>query len=182
MCSIFLSGRESVSLPVIDVMRTIPEEPASDDFHTFVPSTYARPFGADEQVSFYVRRRASAFHPLNYWQNTPAELKHLTSVALKVLGFVSTSSSVERAFSVARSVTTDYQMAMPQETVSARVMIQANWCVAQPLLANVLVMGRDWWSQADRELEQRKLTQHTPWRLDITGEIGAAHAPSEGES
>jgi hypothetical protein len=123
-------------------MPTIPEEPASDDFHTFVPSACARPFGADEQVFFDAQKLASAFHPLNYGQNTPSELKHLASVALKVLGFLSTSASVERAFSVARSVTTDYQMAMTQETVSARVTIQANWRVAHPLLANVLAMGR----------------------------------------
>jgi hypothetical protein len=37
----------------IDDMRTVREEPASDDFHTFVPSTCARPFGTDEQVSFH---------------------------------------------------------------------------------------------------------------------------------
>jgi hypothetical protein len=55
---------------------TVPEEPASGDFHILIPSTCARPFGADEQVSFYARVRASAFHPLNYWQPTPAELKH----------------------------------------------------------------------------------------------------------
>jgi hypothetical protein len=70
-----------------DNIRTIPEEPASDDFHTFVPSTYATPFGAGDQVLFDVERRTSAFHPMNYWQNTPAELKHLARVDLKVLGF-----------------------------------------------------------------------------------------------
>jgi hypothetical protein len=128
-------------------MRIIPEEPASNDFHTFVPSTCARSFGADEQVSFYARRRVSAFHPLNYWQNTPAELKYLASVVLKVLGFLSTTASVERVLSVARSVTTDCQMAMTQETVSERVMIQTNWRVAQPLLANVLAIGRARWSE-----------------------------------
>jgi hypothetical protein len=116
-------------------MRTIPEEPASDNFHTFVPSTCARLFGADEQVSFDARK-------LNYWQNTPAELKHLANVALKVLGFVSTSASVQRVFSVARSVTTNYQMAMTQETVSGRVMIQANWRIDQQLLTHMLAMGR----------------------------------------
>jgi hypothetical protein len=73
-------------------------------------------------------------------------------------------------------------MAMTQEIVSARVMIQANWCVARPLLANVLAIGRARWSQTYRELKQRKLTQHTPWRLDITGEMGAAQAPSEEET
>jgi hypothetical protein len=61
-------------------------------------------------------------------------------------------------------------------------MIQANWRIARPLLANVLAMGRAGWSQADCEFEPRKLTQHTPWRLDITGEMGAAQAPSEEET
>jgi hypothetical protein len=71
----------------VDNIWTIPEEPASDDFHTFFPLTCARPFGADEQVSFYARVCASVFHSLNYWQNTPAELEHSTSVTLKELVF-----------------------------------------------------------------------------------------------
>jgi hypothetical protein len=75
----------------------------------------------------------------------------------------------------------DHQMAMTQETVSARVMIQANWRIAQPLLVNVLAMGRAGWIQAPRQLEQRKLIQHAPRRLDITGEMEAAQAPSEEE-
>jgi hypothetical protein len=108
---------DSIETIDIDDMWTIPEEPASDDFHTFVPSTCATPFGADEQVLFDGRRPASAL--LNYWQNSPAELKHLASMALKLLGFLATSASVERALSVARSVTTDYQIAMTQGTVSA---------------------------------------------------------------
>jgi hypothetical protein len=70
-------------------------------------------------------------------------------------------------------------MEMTQKKVSARVMIQANWHNTRPLPANVLAMGRAGWSQPYRELKQRKLTQHTPWRLDITGEIEAAQAPSE---
>jgi hypothetical protein len=150
-----------VSRPV----TTFSEEPATDDFHTVVPST-----------------GASAFHLLNYWQNTPAELKHFASVALKLVGFLSTSASVERAFSVARSVATDCQMTMTQETVSARVMIQANWRVARSLLANVLAIGRAGWSQTYREFEQRKLTQYPPWRLDTTREMEAAQAPSEEET
>jgi hypothetical protein len=79
-------------------------------------------------------------------------------VTLKALGFLSISSFVERAFSIARSVITDHQMAITQETVSARVMVQANWRVARPPLANVLAMGRAGWSQAYRELKQQKLT------------------------
>jgi hypothetical protein len=73
-------------------------------------------------------------------------------------------------------------MAMTQETVSARVMIQANWRIAQPQLANVFAMGRDGWSQDYCELEQQKLPQHTTWGVDITGEMGAVQAPSEEET
>jgi hypothetical protein len=72
-------------------------------------------------------------------------------------------------------------MAMTQKTVSTRVMIQANWRTAQPLLANLFAMGMDWLCQAYRELEQRKLTRHTPWRLDIMGEMEATQVPSEAE-
>jgi hypothetical protein len=98
----------------------VPEEPPSDDFHSFIPLAQADVFGADEQVSVYTRTRALGFHPLGYWQNTPAELRHLTTLALRVLGFLSTSACGRGAFSVARSVTGDYQMAMTQETISAR--------------------------------------------------------------
>jgi hypothetical protein len=73
-------------------------------------------------------------------------------------------------------------MAMTQETVSERVMIEVNWRIAQPLLANVLAMGRAGWTQDYCELEQRKLPQHTTWRVVITGEMGAVQAPSEEET
>jgi hypothetical protein len=71
---------------------------------------------------------------------------------------------------------------MRQETVSALVMIQVNWRIAQPLLADVLAMGRAGWSRAHRELDERKLMEDEPWRLDITGEMGTAHMPSDGEA
>jgi hypothetical protein len=73
-------------------------------------------------------------------------------------------------------------MAMTQETVSARVKIQANSCIAHPLLASVLAMGRADLSQDHCELERRKLTQHTLWRLIITSEMGMAQASSEEET
>jgi hypothetical protein len=91
-----------------------------------------------------------------------------------VLDSLSTSASVERADSVARSVTDDYQMAMMQETISARVMIQANWRVAQPLLTGVSAMGRMGWSRAYRDLRDRKLADRALWRLEITDETAVA--------
>jgi branched-subunit amino acid aminotransferase/4-amino-4-deoxychorismate lyase len=99
-----------------------------------------------------------------------------------ILGFLVTSASVERAFSVACSVTGDYQMAMREETVPTRVMIQAHWRTAQPLLADVLAMGRARSSRAHRELEEQKHMEDEPWRLGITEEMGIAHMPSDGET
>jgi hypothetical protein len=70
---------------------------------------------------------------------------------------------------------------MRPETVSAWVIIQANWRIAQQLLADVLAMGRAGWSRAHCELEGRKLMEDKPWRLGITVEKGTAHMPSDGE-
>jgi hypothetical protein len=146
----------------IDHTPVMPEEPASDDFRSVIPSEQPDVFGAEEQVSVCTRTPASASHPLSEWQGTPAELRHLTTVARRILGFLATSASVERAFSVARSVTGDYQMAMRQETVSTRVMIHANWRIAPPLLADVLAMRRAGWSRAHRGLEEWKLREDKP--------------------
>jgi hypothetical protein len=71
---------------------------------------------------------------------------------------------------------------MRQETVSGRVMIQANWRIAQPLVTDVLAMGRAGWSRAHRELEERKLVEDEPRSLDVTEEMGIAHMPSNGET
>jgi hypothetical protein len=47
---------------------------------------------------------------------------------------------VERSFSIARVVHGEYQMAMAQETISARVMIQAYWDLVEPLVKEALEM------------------------------------------
>jgi ABC-type hemin transport system ATPase subunit len=52
----------------------------------------------------------------------------------------------------------------------------------QPLLADVLAMGRAGWSRAHREREEQKLAEDEPWRLGITDEMGIAHMPSDGET
>jgi hypothetical protein len=69
----------------VDQVLIAPDEPASDDFHSFVPLGPAGLCGADEQISMYARTRALVFHRLGYRQSTPSDLKHLTIVALKVL-------------------------------------------------------------------------------------------------
>jgi hypothetical protein len=73
-------------------------------------------------------------------------------------------------------------MAMKQETISVQVLIQANWRIAQPLLADVLAVGRARWSRACREPEVRKLAEHEPWRRGNTEEMEAGQVPNqEGE-
>jgi hypothetical protein len=61
-------------------------------------------------------------------------------------------------------------------------MIQANWRIAEPLLADVLAMRRAGWTQAHPELEERKLMEDKPRRLGITEEMGIAHMSSDGET
>jgi hypothetical protein len=50
----------------VDQILIAPDEPAGDDFHSFVPSGPAGLYCADEQISVYARTRASVFHPLSY--------------------------------------------------------------------------------------------------------------------
>jgi hypothetical protein len=50
----------------VDYTRAMPEEPASDDFRSFIPSEQPDVFSAEEQVSISRRTRASASHPLSY--------------------------------------------------------------------------------------------------------------------
>jgi hypothetical protein len=61
-------------------------------------------------------------------------------------------------------------------------MIQANWRIVQPLLADVLAMGRAGWSRVHRELDERKVMEDEPWRLGITEEMGTAHMRSDWET
>jgi hypothetical protein len=100
------------------------------------------------------------------------DLRALSVVAIKILSLLGRSASVERSFSTARQICSDYQMAMKQETIAARAMIQVNWRVAQPLLRDVLATGRRGWTRITRQREERKAEQNDPWGSDISGEIG----------
>jgi hypothetical protein len=51
----------------------------------------------------------------------------------------------------------------------------------QPLLADVLAMGRAGWSRARRELEERKLMEDEPCRLGITEETEPRICPAMGK-
>jgi hypothetical protein len=81
----------------------------------------------------YAEMRNADVPPVSFWSNAPAELCELSAGALRIRGLLETSASVERVFSVARWLCTDYQRVMKQETVSARVMIQSTWELAEPM-------------------------------------------------
>jgi hypothetical protein len=127
-------------------------------------------FTAAGQIEYYDHIRTHGVQPLRFWSLGPPELKALSVGVINSLSLLATSASVERSFSSARQVCTDYQMAMKQETVSARVMIQVNWLVALPLVSDVLALGRSGWGRLSRERAQRISRQDDPWRLEIPDE------------
>jgi hypothetical protein len=122
---------------------------------------------AAQQVAHYRLLRERESHPISFWQNAPSELKSLSRLALKFLGLLGTSASVEQTFSVARSITADDRMAMAQETVSARTMVQANWEIAAPFLVDILHAGPNAWKTAHWERKARKQTGGTSWQLSM---------------
>jgi hypothetical protein len=94
----------------------------------------------------------------------------MSIVAIKFLSLLATSASVEKSFSIAQQICSECEMAMKQETIAVRIMIQVNWSVAQPLLRNVLAMVQRGWSRIFRQGEQRRAEQDDSWRSDISGE------------
>jgi hypothetical protein len=81
-------------------------------------------------------------------------------VANRILRLLTTSASVERAFSRARAACSDYQMAQKQETVSSRVLICANWAIAEPLLQDIVAAPV---RSRGNELERETV----PWRMGV---------------
>jgi hypothetical protein len=120
--------------------QEIAGEPGSNDFHTYFTTSQSETLLPIEQITWYGGIRDTRFHSKDFWLNTPLEVQQLKNVALHVLGSLGTSASVERSFSIARMICGEHQMAMAQETISARVMIQANWDHAEPLLKEALEM------------------------------------------
>jgi hypothetical protein len=145
-------------------------EPDRDDFMTFQPRAGVAAFTATEQIECSDRIRSHRSQPLRFWSLCPVDLRAMSVAAIKILSLLATSASVGRSFSTARQICSDYQMAMKQETIAARAMIQVNWGVAQPLLRDVLAMGRRGWTQISREREERRAEQDDSWRSDIPGE------------
>jgi hypothetical protein len=113
-------------------------EPGSDDFTTYVPTGRPDAVSPADQIDLYSRIRGSCEHAKDFWEHSPPEIHQLSLVTFRVLGLLTTSASVERAFSVARAICSDYQLAQKQSTVSSRVLIRANWSITEPLLREVL--------------------------------------------
>jgi hypothetical protein len=146
-----------------------PDDPPSDDY--FTPCGGAEfVLTAVEQVDHYHHLRGRQARAPEFWCHPPPELQAMSHVAINILSLLATSASVERSFSTARRLCTDYQMAMNQRTISARVMVQVNWTIAQALLRDVLALGRLGWAHLSHEREQRISERDDPWRLGIPEE------------
>jgi hypothetical protein len=98
-------------------------EPGSNDFMTFQPRAGVAAFTATEQIEYYDRIRAHRSQTLRFWSICPVDLRPMSVMAIKILSLLGTSASVERSFSTARQICSDYQMAMKQDTNAARAMI-----------------------------------------------------------
>jgi hypothetical protein len=127
------------------------EEPSSDTYLTNRPSDGSQWVAAERQVSTYLGARDTGLYDLDIWGPVNPDMVELRIVALKVLSILTTSSSAERAFSLAALLCGDYQMAMSALTLSTRMIAQANWSLAAPYIPTVLNLGpRGWnsWEQA----------------------------------
>jgi hypothetical protein len=146
------------------------EDPPSDDF--FTPRFHGGIANgiASGQVDHYHHIRTHRSNLLRFWIMPPVELQAMSAVAIRILSLLATSASVERSFSTARRACGDYQMAMTQKTISARVMVQVNWRIAEPSLGGVLALGRSGWGGLTREREERLSRRDDPWRLEIAEE------------
>jgi hypothetical protein len=127
------------------------EEPSSDRYLTNRPSDGSQWVAAERQVSTYLGLRETGLYDLDIWGPVNPDMVELRIVALRVLSILTTSSSAERAFSIAALLCGDYQMAMSTLTLSTRVIVQANWSLAASYIPTVLNLGpRGWnsWEQA----------------------------------
>jgi hypothetical protein len=75
------------------------------------------------------------------------EMPQLRIVTLRALSILTTSASVERGFSIGSLPCAKRQPAMGADTVSARMMVQANWDVASVFVPEVLAVGPRGWAQ-----------------------------------
>jgi hypothetical protein len=141
-------------------------ELASDDFLSLCGDGRIEILSAADQFDFYLKQRKSHRYKIDYWLHAPVEVDQLRIVAIKILSILTTSSSAERVFSIAGILCSDRQMAMTGETISSRMMVQANWEVAAALLPSVLKAGPRAWHAAEESRMTKKSTPRDTWRLD----------------
>jgi hypothetical protein len=148
-----------------------PSEPSRFDFMSWFPSRPTLQLSAQHQCEAYLQRRTTGLPPLwpEFWGSEFAQTncRQLSRVAERVLSFLATSASAERTFSVGRSIAGDYQMAMKPETLSARVMIQANWSIAIVSLQKILSLGRAGWTELLKARQARANEVDNLWQLEL---------------
>jgi hypothetical protein len=54
-----------------------------------------------EQIQSDLDIRATHYHTIEFWKHPPGKFEQLTKVAIRILGPLTTSASVERASSIA---------------------------------------------------------------------------------
>jgi hypothetical protein len=129
---------EGVAVPEDDPTN----EPPSDDYSTPRDRSAINLMAFEQFESFKTERRDFA---KGWWKVPRESMRHLAVVAEKVASWLITSSSAERAFSVAGAIASKKRMRIAGHNVHAQLMVQANWSIASKFLAEVLEMGPGGW-------------------------------------
>jgi hypothetical protein len=143
------------------------DDPPSDDFITVRASAVPEIIDADAQIAMYLNARPAHRAENDYWQKAPRDLAQLRTVARKALAILTTSAASERVFSVAGILCGDRQMAMTGDTVSARMMIQANWPIAITLLQETLEKGPRAWAEAESRRSDKRAVKISKWWVSL---------------
>jgi hypothetical protein len=169
---------EKVGRKLMTQTRNPPGPPPEGDYITYWPLAEEEVLAVEAQIERYdAIRTTGQAKPLAFWTTPPPELRLLASVALEVLSLLATSASVERAFSVARHICGDFQMAMLPETIATRVMIRANWDLGdRGTLTRILRLGRVEWKRRSQEIQRRKDSEDNHWRIHL---VPRTHLVSE---
>jgi hypothetical protein len=120
---------------------------------------------ADERIDFAP----------GWWKIPKPSLRHLAAVAARVASLMITSSSIERAFSVAGAIASKRRMRIAAQTLHAQLMVQANWSIAKQFLAGILALGPEaWHAEEDARIER---TGIDPYSEDLSRAL--QHAEEE---
>jgi hypothetical protein len=117
------------------------DELSSRNFVDIPPSESRQWIPAEIQGATCLAMRDQGIYAMSFWNDVRPEMVELRTVARKILAVLTTSASAERGFSVGAHPGGDDQTAMSTATVSTRLIVQAIWSVAAPLLPAVLAVG-----------------------------------------